>query len=105
MTDVLSREQIEARKKIAEESLLFWRGSDSYQAEDAIGYVEEDIALCDMALSALDNAEDAERYRWLRDGGKEYAELIQPVIMCGDDMLADDLLDAAIDAARKEATK
>jgi len=41
---------------------------------------------------------DGERYRWLRDGGKEYAELIQKVIMRGDCMLADGLLDAAIDA-------
>ena len=62
--------------------------------------------LLDEAADALQRGnEDAERYRWLRDGGKEWLTLIKPTIIkvdvAGEDMLAEEKLDAAIDAARK----
>lgn len=51
------------------------------------------------------DATDAARYRWLRDSGNHYADVIAPVILVkdvvtGDDMLAEEKLDEAIDAAR-----
>ena len=52
--------------------------------------------------------EDAERYRWLRDSATDYTNEIAPVILVkdvvtGDDMLAEEKLDEAIDAARSKS--
>ena len=90
MTDVLSREQIEAYRT---GKIIHYPG----------GFVTN--ALCDMALSALDNAEDAERYRWLRATGNFVPSAFGNGWGFGQRLhsaTAQDL-DAAIDAARKES--
>lgn len=60
----LTREQVEERKKRAQENLFFWKNSHSAQAEDAIGLVEEEIAIYDLALTAL----SAEPVAWVHQG-------------------------------------
>lgn len=71
----------------------------------SVGAIDELNALCDMALSALDNAEDAERYRFLKKHLHEPHAAAHFAAFCNwhpDDKQKLLSLDAAIDAARKE---
>ena len=104
MTDVLSREQIETLRVALH---LVWPKA-SLSAD----------TLCDMALSALDNAEDAERLASLawpdtfcdEYGGVDIHEeaSVNASAFGREEPNRDDYVAAvraAIDAARKEATK
>lgn len=116
MTDVLSREQIEEfRAKIVEFKVRPWQERDQKVAELHEQSLQFTLnALCDMALSAIDNAEDAERYRWLRENNEQHCDEELPYVTVNaqdtwgkwySKFLTPEELDAAIDAARKEATK
>ena len=86
MTDVkLTREQIEMLRRALH---ISWPNTP--KSADA---------LCDLALRGLDDAEDAERYRWLRD---ECDAVSNP----NDTWILEapaDMWDDGIDAARKES--